>query len=143
MKIDELPQVDSLTTRHCLGFGGRRSKCCSLGSPFSNSFDCRESTSAKTIGLLPRAPNPTTATDQCGSTLVGLLVALLCVETRPTSCQACNLDRLADRLAPWGVPVVLEVEVATGSTADTAGSPEPYCRDGSWDPDLGRREDRP
>ena len=87
----------------------------------------------------PRAPNPTTATDERGSTLVGLLVAHLCVEIRPPSGQACNLDWLASP----GAPVVSEVEVATGPTPNTAGYPESFCRSSSWEYDPGEKTGSP
>ena len=137
--IDELPQVDPVGTWRSSRFGGRRSESRSLESPFSNCFDCRESVSSQAIGVLPRTPNPATATDERGSALVGLLVALLCLEIRSSGCQARNTDRLASQ----GVPVILEVEVATRPTSDSARPPPTHCRNGSWESDLGRRADRP
>jgi hypothetical protein len=47
------------------------------------------------MGVLQRTSNQTTATDERGSALVGLVVALLRLEIRSSGCQAGNPVRLA------------------------------------------------
>jgi hypothetical protein len=106
--------AESLLLEHSVSNGAHRRE------PFPSQFP------SLTVGLLSRAPKPPSAADERGAALAGLLVMLLCLENHASSCQARN----PRRLAPQGVPVVLEVEVATGQAAYPAGPTATHCADG-------------
>jgi hypothetical protein len=122
-------RVDPLSTVRRSRFGIRRAESLLLEPSLSNGAHCRESVLAQAIGFLRRTPNPTTLTDQRDSALVGLLVSVFCLDIHPSDRQARN----ARRLAPQGVPVVLEAEIVTRPTSNFATTLQTHSAISSWE----------
>src|SRR5215831_12964810 len=110
-------------TRSALSGGARRRK------PFS----------AQTVGHVSGAPRQAETHDQCNPPCPGLALALV----RLASGLGCGATRDLSPLASAGIPLVLEMEIQTGSTTDSSGAASADSPDGPRQSDVGPGADRP